>query len=250
MPSPNAVVQTTKAGESVSQKRAGLLAISQYHYKSRAFSTGFSQNSIYSLNYTHTFKPKTADHQPLRWMWKLKSQLPPPNTSTLLVYTNPHCGRFCLNLRETKSLNLLYFTNCMQLHQLYPTTSNNFQQLYTGIPYLKKVKEIKRIGLSPVRLTLRSSKCYIISQSHSVKLNPHSHINQISMMLEDLLETPSSISSWQLPSSTVWGALILIETALYVKIEKIQNIFHVLFSSQVSKRCVYLYQVSSFLGNF
>lgn len=33
----------------------------------------------------------------------LKSQLPPPHTSMLLVYTAPHCGKICQNLRETKS---------------------------------------------------------------------------------------------------------------------------------------------------
>lgn len=136
-------------------------------------------------------------------MWKLKSQLPPPHTSTLLVHTAPHCGRFCQNWRKTKS------SQPAVLHQLYATTSNNCMQEYSIL------KEIKRIGLSHVRLTSRSSKCYIISQSNSVKLNRHSHTNPIFMMLEDLLETPSSISSWQLHSSTVWGALILIETNLY-----------------------------------
>lgn len=108
---------------------------------------------------------------------------------------------------------------------------------------------MKRIGLNPARLTLRSSKHYIISQSHSAKLNPHSHINPIFRMLEKLLEIPSSVSSW-LHSSTVWAALILIETAfISMTIGKIQKILNGLFSSQVSKRCVYLYQVT-FLGNF
>lgn len=85
----------------LARKGQGCWQFAWYHNKSRAFSTDLSQNSIDSLNYAHTFKPKTADHQP--WMWKLKSQLPPPHTSMLLVYKAPHCGKLCQNLRETKS---------------------------------------------------------------------------------------------------------------------------------------------------
>lgn len=109
----------------LARKGQGCWQFAQNHYKSRAFSTDFSQKSIDSLSYMHTFKPKTADHQPLRWMWKLKSQLPPPHISMLLVYTAPHCGKFCQNLREKKQshLNLLSFTTM-------------FKQLYAGIFYL------------------------------------------------------------------------------------------------------------------
>lgn len=133
----------------------------------------------------------------------------PASTTTHVHAFGLHSSSLWQILPKLKK-NKVISTCCTSL-----TVCNNFQQLYAGILYLKKVKEIKRIGLSHVRLTSRSSKCYIISQSNSVKLNRHSHTNPIFMMLEDLLETPSSISSWQLHSSTVWGALILIETNLY-----------------------------------
>lgn len=80
------------------RKGQGYWQFAWYHYKSRAFSTDFSQNSIDSLNYTHThLNPKlTIDVG-------TEEPAATPHTSMLLVYTAPHCGKFCQNLREKKS---------------------------------------------------------------------------------------------------------------------------------------------------